>query len=90
MLIIKHGTYIGITYRFTCPKCGCIYDLDAVDLNEKIVRIYTTEEFDHGTLNMIAKNRYDLKLVCPDCEFITHLHEIDLQDYEHKEKFFYE
>lgn len=30
--IIKQGNLKNITYRFTCPKCECIFEVDGYDV----------------------------------------------------------
>lgn len=36
--IIKQGNLKKITYRFTCPKCECIFEADGYDVTTMQVR----------------------------------------------------
>jgi hypothetical protein len=36
--IIKQGNLKNITYRFTCPKCECIFEADGYDVATELSR----------------------------------------------------
>ena len=36
--IIKQGNLKRITYRFTCPKCECIFEADGYDVVSELSR----------------------------------------------------
>lgn len=54
--IIKQGNLKHITYRFTCPKCECIFEADGYDVVAEQSRNATGNSYN---LRQLAK--------CPCC-----------------------
>lgn len=59
MKILKHGKTLKKTYRYECPRCGCVFELNH---SEYLSAHYAN--LDSPSLNIVD---YDFMYFCPEC-----------------------